>query len=166
VTVLIFRFQAKHFDQAVSADLNRRRRFQAAMLLLPALQLSAPVIGLCYARSCDLFNRRAAQPIVAALESYHQEQGRYPFLPGRHRSDLQFLVPRYLDAIPTRACKSPFGRPNSYPVDDDWSLYFCTNSPGQETILLIPVVGTDSQQVYNPETKTWSRANALDGFCP
>jgi hypothetical protein len=166
LTVLVFRLQTKRFNEAVGEDAGRRRRFQSAILILAALQLSAPVIGFVYARSCDLLNRQAAQPILVALERYHQEYDRYPMLPDRHRSDLRFLVPQYLDVLPPRACRAPFGRPDSYPVDDDWSLYFCTNSPGQETLLLVPVVGTDSQQIYNPETKRWSRGNSLDGFCP
>jgi hypothetical protein len=165
-TLLVFRFQTKRFYQAVGEDPDRRRWFQLGMLLLPALQLGAPVLGFGYARSCDLLNRRAAQPIIAALERYHLEHGRYPMLPGRHRSDLGFLVPRYLDAIPFRACKASFEWPDSYSVDDDWSLYFCTNSPGQETLLLVPVIGTDSQQIYDPKTGWWSRGNAFDGYCP
>jgi hypothetical protein len=166
LTLLVFRFQAKRFDQAVGDDPNRRRWFQCGMLLLPALQLCAPLIGFGYARSCDLLNRRAAQPIIAALERYHQDHDRYPMLAGRHQSDLGFLVPQYLDAIPSRACKAPLERTGRRFSDDDWSLYFCTNSPGQETLLLVPVIGTDSQQIYNPETKWWSRGNAFDGYCP
>jgi hypothetical protein len=166
LTLLVFRLQVKRFDQAIGHDSHRRRWFQSAMLLLPALQLSAPVIGLGYARSCDLLNRQAAQPILVALDRYHQEHDRYPSLPGRHQSDLGFLVPQYLDVLPPRACRAPFDRLDSYPVDDDWSLYFCTTSPGQETLLLVPVVGTDSQQIYNPETKRWSRGNSFDGLCP
>jgi hypothetical protein len=166
LTLLVFLFQAKRFYPAVGDDLNPRRWFQYGMLLLPALQLSAPLIGFGYARSCDVLNRRAAQPIIAALESYYQDRGRYPMLPGRHQSDLGFLVPQYLDAIPSRACQAPFKWADSDSVGDDWSLYFCTNSPGKETLLLVPVIGTDSQQIYNPETKWWSRGNAFDGYCP
>ena len=166
LTLLVFRTQARRFYQSVGDDPVRRRWFRAGMLLLPALQLSAPLIGFGYARSCDVLNRRAAQPIIAALESYHQDHGRYPMLAGRHQSDLGFLVPQYLDAIPSRACKAPFRWVDSNSVDEDWSLYFCTNNPGQETLLLVPVIGTDSKQIYNPETKWWSRGNSFDGYCP
>jgi hypothetical protein len=128
-------------------------------MLIPLLQLSTPVIGFCYARQCDALSRRAAQPIVTALESYRDENGQY-------QSDLSVLVPRYLSAIPRRACALPLGRPDLNPVDDGWSLYFCGNGPEQETLLLVPMIGMDAQQVYNPKTGRWSRGTSLDGYCP
>jgi hypothetical protein len=166
LTLLVFRLGSKRFTAAVGEDAIRQRSFQSAMLILAMLQLSTPLIGLVYARSCDLLNRRAARPIIAALERYREEYGRYPMPPGRHRSDLTILIPRYLDAVPRRVCRAPWGGFDAYAGDDDWSLYFCTNSPGQETLLLVPVIGTDTRQIYNAETGLWSRGNSLDGFCP
>ena len=166
LSLIVFRFQAKRFYQVVGDDLVRRRRFQLAMLLFAALQLSAPPIGLCYSRSCDLINRRASRPIVAALERYHEEHGRYPTFSDRHQSDLGFLVPEYLDAIPPLACRVPQIWSVLDSEDDDWRLYNCPNSPGQPTLLLAPIVGTDSQQIYNPETRRWSRGSSFDGYCP
>jgi hypothetical protein len=166
VTLLVFRLSSKHFESENDAKSDQRRRFQAAMLLIPALQLSVPLIGWGYAQGCALGNRRAARPIVQALDQYHRDHGHYPSLPGRHHSDLQILDPEYLEAIPSRPCRNPFARLYSYPLDDDWSLYFCANNPGQETLLLVPLIGTDSKQIYNPETRWWRRGNSLDGYCP
>jgi hypothetical protein len=166
LTVLIFLRQVKRLDRATETKTSPQRWPTAALLALVSLQLSAPLIALGYARSCALLNRRAARPIVAALESYRQEHGRYPFPANRHRSDLSVLVPKHLETIPPLACQNPFARRDRDSAGDNWSLYYCTNSPGQETLLLVPLIGTDSLQIYNPETKWWTRGNAFDGFCP
>jgi hypothetical protein len=166
LTVLVFRRQTRRLDETVDPNAPFPRAPYAALLALIVLQLSAPLIAFGYAQSCALLNRRAAQPIVAALESYRQEHGRYPFPENRHRSDLSMLVPEHLESIPPLACQNPFARPDEDSTADDWHLYFCQNSPGQETLLLIPLIGTDSLQIYNPDTKWWTRGNAFDGFCP
>lgn len=166
LTVLVFRRQARRTDSAADSNVLARRPYYIALLSLIVLQLSAPLIGLGYAQSCALLNRRAARPIVAALESYRRQHGRYPFPENRHRSDLSILVPEHLDAVPPLACRNPFARQDQDLADRDWSLYHCTNSPGQETLLLAPLIGTDSVQIYNPAARWWTRGNALDGYCP
>jgi len=166
LTALVFRRQTRRLDQATGQDTSRQRWSYMALLALIALQLSAPLIAFGYAQSCALLNRRAAQPIVAALESYRREHNGYPFPPNRHRSDLSILVPEHLETVPPLACKNPFARPDEDSGDDNWTLYFCTNSPGKDTLLLVPLIGTDSLQVYNPATRWWTRGNAFDGFCP
>jgi hypothetical protein len=166
LTALVFIRLFKDPDQTSDPGTSGRRRPYTALLALIVLQLSAPVIALGHAQSCALLNRRAARPIAAALESYRLEHGRYPFPPNQHRSDLSVLVPEHLETVPPLACQRPFGRWNVFRTDADWSLYYCQNSPGQETLLLVPLIGTDSQQIYNPQTMWWTRGNALDGFCP
>ena len=79
---------------------------------------------------------------------------------------LSILVPEHLEAVPPLACRNPLARRREDVDEKEWSLYYCTNSPDRETLLLVPLIGTDSLQVYNPETKGWTRRNAFDGFCP
>ena len=165
LTALVWRVQGKRLEQAESPDARTPRLLLITLLVLILLQLSAPLIGFVYAQSCAVRNRLAAEPIIAALESYRREHGRYPFPEGRHRSDLSILVPEHLETIPLLACPNPFARSEEETRESDWSLYYCTNSPGKETLLLVPLIGTDSLQIYNPETKWWRRGNAFDGFC-
>jgi hypothetical protein len=165
VTLLTFRFQAKRFYQAIDDEQRRRRWFQAATLVIPLLQLSVPAIGLGYFAQCNMLNQQAAQPIIAALETYKNETGHYPVLSSPYESNLQLLVPRYLSAVPARPCALPFELPALFIEHDDWSLYFCNNSPGQETLLLVPTIGTDAKQVYNLKTGRWSLGDSFDGYC-
>jgi hypothetical protein len=165
LTALVYRRRTRRLDRSAEPSSPGRWR-QVALLAIIALQLSAPLIAFLYAQSCALLNRRAARPIIAALESYRQENGRYPFPENRHRSDLSMLVPEHLETLPPLACQNPFERRDASPTDAGWRLYFCQNSPGQETLLLVPLIGTDSLQIYNPATRWWTRGNALDGFCP
>jgi len=165
VTLLTFRFQAKRFYQAINNEQRRRRWFQAATLVIPLLQLSVPAIGLGYFAQCTMQNQQAARPIIAALETYKNETGQYPVLSSPYESNLQFLVPRYLSTIPTRPCALPFELPALFIEHDDWSLYFCNNSPGQETLLLVPTIGTDAKQIYNLKTGRWWLGDSFDGYC-
>jgi hypothetical protein len=166
LTVLVWRRRVRRLEQPAEPDIRPPRLLQTALLVLILLQLSAPVIALAYAQSCAFLNRRAAQPIIAALKSYRNEHSRYPFAEQRHRSDLSILMPEHLDAIPPLACRNPFARKDADSEEDTWRLYFCQNSPGKETLLLVPLIGTDSMQIYNPQTKWWTRGNSFDGFCP
>jgi hypothetical protein len=166
VTLLTFRFRAKGFYQAIGDEQRRRRWFQAATLAVPLLQLSVPAIALGYAAQCSLQNQQAARPIIAALETYKNETGHYPTLSSPYRSDLQFLVPRYLPAIPARPCTLPFEVPALSIEHEDWSVYFCSNSPGQETLLLVPIIGTATKQTYNLKTGQWWLGDAFEGYCP
>jgi len=165
LTVLVWRLQSKRLEEA-GPKARPSRLLLSVLLVVIVLQLSAPPIGLIYAQSCAFLNRRAARPIVAALESYRREQGHYPFDQNRHRSDLSILAPEHLETIPPLVCQNPFAPKDERSRDSEWSLYFCTNSPGQETLLLVPLIGTDSLQIYNPATRWWTRGNSLDGFCP
>ncbi len=165
VTFLSFRLQAKRFYQAIGDEQRRRRWFQVATLVIPLLQLSVPPIGLGFFGQCMMQDQQAARPIIAALEAYKAEAGHYPVLSSPYESDLQFLVPRYLSAIPARPCALPFEAPTLFIERDDWSLYFCSNSPGRETLLLAPTIGTDLKQVYNLNAGRWSAGDAFEGYC-
>ena len=166
LTVLVFHRQVRRLNDTADAHATRSRGCYAPLLALIILQLAAPLLALGYAQSCALINRRAARPIIAALESYRRAHGHYPRPDSRSQQDLGVLVPEHLKAIPPLACKTPLSRKDRASTSDDWHLYSCTNSPGQETLLLVPLIGTDSVQIYDPETEQWTRGNAFDGFCP
>ncbi|MFN8454609.1 MAG: hypothetical protein U0401_08045 [Anaerolineae bacterium] len=142
----------------------------AGTVLIPLLQLAAPAISFGYGLTCEAANREVARPIIAALEQHKSETGSY--LPVDNpdqsaRSDLQFLAPDYLASIPPRACTISFFNPpeSTYRLEDDWSLYLCARNPDRDVLLLGPIIGSDSQQIYNLNTGQWSRGNAMDGYC-
>jgi len=99
---------------------------------------------------------RAAVPVIAALEKFHQEQGRYP-------ADLSALVPAYLPntrELRVRGKSEPVYSPHrdlsahqqeydrfnefGYQRDGDaYSLSFSYTGPGM------------NRCAYDPLTKTW-----------
>ena len=170
ITFLYFRLRAKRVYERIADWGPGRRWFAAGSLLIPLLQLSAPLVGYAYGQTCDALNRQAAAPLIAALKAYKDDTGSY--LPvggsqGSYQGTLDFLVPAYLDLIPQRACMAAtFDRPDPiYPEDDDWNLYACGNTPGDPVLLMVPILGSDSQQIYNLDRGLWSRGNAMDGYC-
>jgi hypothetical protein len=171
MTFLFLRFRAGRVYQALGSDSFRRRWFIAGTLLIPLLQLSAPVISFGYGGACNALTQQAAQPIIAALESYKAETGGYLPLNDPNKSaqrDLRFLMPDYLSALPPRACTVwPFSHASDPDdrAEDDWSLYTCNQNPGREVLLMVPIIGSDSVQLYNFSTGHWSRGNWLDGYC-
>ncbi len=166
-TFLGFRFRAKRVQESFVTHSPQRQWFQIGTFLIPLLQLFAPVVGFGYARTCDALNQQAAAPVIAALRDYRAETGSYPVLDSPYQSSLTMLVPRYLSSLPPRACVVPlFNTPDPYyPVADDWSLYYCSNTPSHETLLMVPILGSDSQQIYNLTTEHWLTGNAFDGYC-
>lgn len=163
MTFSFLRFRARQIKPILNSEVALRW-LKAGTLLIPLFQVAAPVISFGYGQTCDALNRQTAGPLIAALETYKSETGNY--LPADRRSyqeDLSYLIPDYLAAVPSRACTvSFFNTPAARP---DWRLYFCNRSPDQEVLLLVPIIGSDSEQVYNLSTGRWSRGNAFDGYC-
>jgi type II secretory pathway pseudopilin PulG len=159
---LVIRFRSK--GGITDVPLRKRLTF-AALAIIPITQCGAPVIGSGYARLCEDRNREAAKVIIEAVESYKKDSGEYPTLQN-FQSNLDFLVPRYLKSIPARPCALPnTPSPDSYlNLGDDWSLHYCGNS-NKHLLLLVPIIGSDTQQTYDFITARWSMANALDGYC-
>lgn len=170
ITLLSFRLRTKKVYAVLGDDRIRRRWFVAGSLLLPLLQLAAPAVGYAYGQGCDALNRRSAAPVIAALQAYQAETGSY--LPSAnldysYQGALDYLVPDYLAAIPPRSCfAATFDPPDPLlPAESDWNIYFCHNTPGDPVLLMVPILGSDSQQIYNLNTNRWSRGNAMDGYC-
>ncbi len=159
-TFLVFRRQARQAGKSVATSGLQDRWLLIGVVLIPVLQLSAPAISFAYARTCDSLNREAAPPIISALQAYQTNTGDYP-------SNLKALMPGYLASIPGSACAMPlFNRITmGQSVTAVWSLYYCTNSANHETYLTIPILGSDSLQIYNLKTERWSVGGSFDGFC-
>ena len=97
---------------ALAMGSRRQRRHHLAIAVIYA--------GLCVSTmGVILSNWRVAQdravPVIAAIEHFHSDQGRYP-------SALQDLCPAYLPSIP-RAGFTLFGRRYGY-IADRPQLYF------------------------------------------
>lgn len=170
ITLLFLRFRTGRAYQVLGGDKVRRRWFNAGILLVPLLQLSAPVISFGYIQTCNVLNRQVARPLIVALEQYKTDTGSYLPPDSLNRSsqrDLQFLTPDYLASIPQRACEVSFFNPPDPGgrAGDGWSLYNCTPDPNRDVLLLVPIIGSDSEQIYNLNTGRWSGGNAFDGYC-
>ncbi len=159
ISILVVRRRTK--DGVTEVPLRKRLAF-AALAIIPITQCGAPLIGSGYARVCEAQNREAAKVIIEAVEVYKKDSGEYPTLQNAFQSNLGFLVPRYLKSIPARPCALP--TTSSPYIGSDWSLYYCGNT-NKHTLLLVPIIGSDTQQTYDFNTGRWSMANALDGYC-
>jgi hypothetical protein len=159
-TFLVFRKRAREVRQRAGISGLQARWLMIGAILLPVLQLSAPAVSFAYARTCDRLDREAAPPIISALQAYQTDTGSYP-------SNLKILIPQYLASIPPSACAMPFFNliNTNQPVRAVWSVYHCTNSPNRETYLTIPIIGSDSLQIYNLKTANWAVGSSFDGFC-
>ena len=170
ITLLSFRLRSKKVYALLGDDRTRRRWFIAGSLLLPLLQLAAPAAGFVYGGVCNALDRRAAAPLIAALQAYHTGTGAY-LPPGDQDSlvpgSLDYLIPTYLAALPPRSCfASTFDPPDPLlPSQSNWSIYPCRNNPGQPVLLMVPILGSYSQQIYNLDAGLWSRGNEMDGYC-
>jgi hypothetical protein len=167
VTLLVFRFEAKGVYRAIGDETVWRRWYLAGSLVLPLLQLAAPLAGFFYEQSCDGLSRRTAVPLIAALEAYKADHGSYFPAEGESSASyggLEHLVPGYLASLPRPGCQAPalVGGENK---EADWSLFVCSSSAGKEVLLLVPMIGTDTKQVYNLGTGNWGRGSAFEGYC-
>jgi hypothetical protein len=168
ITFSFLHFRARQLKSVLNSE-GARHWLKAGMMLIPLLQLSAPMISVGYSQTCDAINRQAAKPLIAALEKHKNETGSY--LPADHpdspyQEDLSYLIPDHLAAVPPRACVvSFFETSTSHSAPAGWHLYYCNRNPGRDVLLLVPIIGSDSEQVYHLNTGSWSRGNAFDGFC-
>lgn len=165
---LFFRFRAKRFNETAGEDRTAKRLFLLGSLLVPFLQLTAPLVSVGFSRLCDSLNRDRARPIIAALEEYKRGAGSYPSAGGYIESDLkQALTPAYLAEWPGVACELPPPASNWVLFRDNrFTLYYCARSPNQDTFLLVPLMGSDTKQTYHLASGQWSVGSTFDGFCP
>ncbi len=123
------------------------------IFLIPII-LITPFFDLIILRSaCFNLNQRAAQPIIIAMENYHQDLGVYP-------DDMSGLLPNYLSEIPAGKC-TPI--PNAHFDIPTFEIEQCSHE--DVTILTIPIGSGEWIQRYNPETGKWATISFLDGAC-
>jgi len=153
ITTLIMVFwRRKQLDQLAS-NRSLRRWYLAGVILVPLI-LILPFFELFGIQmGCFRLNRRAAQPIITALDEYQRDNEKYPEV-------LDDLVPKYLDLVPHGSC-SPHSRPEYEPLE--FEIQVCSNE--DVPILTIPIGTGEWIQRYNLETGDWARISFLDGAC-
>ena len=168
VAFLLFRFRAKRFNETAGETQAAKRLFLIGSLLVPFLQIVAPLVSFGFSRACDSLNRDRARPVIAALEEYKHDASSYPLAAGYIETDLKPpLTPTYLAEWPEVACELPPPASGwTLFTDNDFTLYYCANSPNKDTFLLAPIMGSDTKQTYHLTSGKWSVGSTFDGFCP
>ena len=148
LSLIIWILLRRPFDQAVQ-DTVRRRLYVLGGLALVAFQL-APVAGnYGIGGYCDGQGTRVGNQIVAAMQKYKQDHGRYP-------EQLAALAPDYLPSIPTFRCLPSVGPVTELGIEQ------CRDGKA-----LLTFQSYDGANVvrYNFETGNWSGVSFLDGAC-
>jgi hypothetical protein len=149
VLVLLFSYR---FFRAYEDDRVRRRTYVVGGAIAVILQILLMVGHWGVQRACYAQAQQRADPILAALASYHQENGAYP-------QTLDELLPAYLDRVPEPGC----GWLQAYPDHrDGFELARCDLDA---TLLTVDSLNGDSIRRYNLNTDRWSSASFLDGTC-
>lgn len=154
IALLIALFWRRKNGDLLSSDIQVKRWYWVGVVLIPII-LVLPffeifgITAACFGR-----NARTAEPIIAAMEAYHQDHGIYP-------EEINALSPQYLGEIPAGHC-APIGASTfEVPVYD---ISTCTYD-GETTVLSIPIGSGEWIQRYNMDTGLWSRVSFLDGAC-
>ncbi len=155
ISLLVLLLAYRPFSRAWAGDeAAPRRRFYLVGGMFILLWQLTPILGhygirsACYAR-----NRDIGADLIAGVENYYQEQGRYP-------ESLDDLVPAYVPARPTPGCAWLSG---SGPWDrQGFELTRCSSD-----VLLLTVESVDGASIerYNFATGNWSSISFLDGAC-
>ena len=153
ITLLYLVFWRNKHEEVTQSDKSIRRMFWLTALLIPLI-LITPFFDLVIFRSaCFSLNKRAAAPIISALEEYHQEFGTYP-------EQISNLAPDYLSQIPMGKCQPLTGSSLTKP---SFNIEKCVHEDA--TILTIPITSGEWIQRYNPGTGHWATLSFLDGAC-
>ena len=160
MVALTYLWARRRWGQRVGDDPDRQH-LPRALLVISLMQVSILFVMMGFTGLCNAANRRAAQPVIAALDAYRADRGAYP-------SALDDLIPAYLPAPPQTACALPAALRWEawYTLEGEyapnWRLYDCGDG---EIRLLVPYLGSQTRQVYNPATGEWGLGDAFDGYC-
>jgi hypothetical protein len=149
ISLLLLLILLRRFFQAFEQDQPRRRFYLIGGLIIVVLQGGLFIGQFGVKSACFAQTRGRAAPIIAAVESYHQEHGSYP----------QELEEIPLTSLPSPACG--WSRTSSS-SQAGFTLEQC--EPGT-TLLTVYAVGGDFIRRYNFSTENWSTVSFLDGTC-
>ncbi len=153
ITLLYLLYWRGKNEEILQSETPVRRMFWLTMILISII-LITPFFDLVILRSaCFSLNKRAAAPIITAMEEYHQEYGDYP-------EHISSLSPDYLDSIPQGRCQP---LPGSSLTKPTFNIEKCIHE--DTTILTIPITSGEWIQRYHPETGQWATLSFLDGAC-
>ena len=152
VSLLILLILLRRFFQAFEQDQPRRRFYLIGGLIIVVLQVGLFIGQFGVKSACFAQTRRRAAPIIAAVESYHQEHGSYP-------QELEESPLSSLPGLPSPAC--------------GWSRTSSSSQAGftleqcepDITLLTVYAVDGDFIRRYNFSTGNWSTVSFLDGTC-
>lgn len=134
-------------------DRSLKRMYWMAILLIPLIMVTPFFDMIIFRSTCFSLNQRAAEPILEAMETYHQELGVYP-------EDISALAPKYLNEIPAGRCQP---LPGSSITEPSFTITKCIHE--DITILTIPIGSGEWIQRYIPESGKWATLSFLDGAC-
>ena len=152
ISLLVLLIPLRRFFQEFEQDQPRRRFYLIGGLIIVGLQVGLLIGQFGVKSACFAQTRRRAAPIIAAVESYHQEHGSYP-------QELEEIPRSSLPGLPSPAC--------------GWSRTSSSSQAGftleqcepDITLLTVYAVGGDFIRRYNFSTENWSTVSFLDGTC-
>ncbi len=152
ISLLILLIPLRRFFQAFEQDQPRRRFYLIGGLLIVVLQVGVFVGQFGVKSACFAQTRRRAAPIIAAVESYHQEHGSYP-------QELEKIPLTSLPGLPSPACGW------SRTSDSSRAGFTLEQCEPDVTLLTVYAVDGDFIRRYNFSTGNWSTVSFLDGTC-
>jgi hypothetical protein len=152
VSLLVLLILLRRFFQTFGQDQPRRRFYLIGGLIIVVLQVGLFIGQSGVKSACFAQTRRQAAPIIAAVESYHQEHGSYP-------EELEEIPLTSLPGLPSPGC--------------GWSRTSSSSQAGFKlaqcepdiTLLTVRAVDGDFIRRYNFSTGNWSTVSFLDGTC-
>jgi hypothetical protein len=151
-SLLVLLILLRRFFQAFEQDKPRRRFYLIGGLIIVVLQIGVFVGQSGVKSACFAQTRRRAAPLIAAVESFHQEHGGYPQV-------LEEISLSSTPGLPPPACG--WARTSSS-SQAGFALEQCEPDV---TLLTVYAVDGDFIRRYNFSTENWSTVSFLDGTC-
>ena len=134
------------------------RKFLIPLKLILVFTQFLPLLGSsAFYRTCDSLYRRQAKGLISAIENYYQNNDKYP-------DNLEVLIPEYISEIPKPLCLQPYywiGQFDGTDIKDSYHILDC----GKKRLLAVPTTSLGWIDRYDFATRSWSRADFLDGYC-
>lgn len=157
VTALVLFVLKSQKQEREYASVDARKYLTPLKLVLIIAQLSPMVGSLVYYDACDSLHRQQAKLLISAIESYYDNNNRYP-------DNLETLTPDYLLEIPTPLCLQPYywiGQLDGSNLKDTYYMLNC----GDKKLLAVHDTSLGWLTRYDFITQKWSASDFLDGYC-